>query len=290
MKRIGLLFLGLVLLLPAAPVQADHPAGATARDIRLLQDDLENLDDVIGRLDPADSRTADFRRREQRLRDEVVALRDSIQRHRRDNREGYGASKQAVDDLRQDIRTLETDIDRSYAGRYPAGDPTVAEGTRVQVRLEDALSSRTARIEDRVEATVDYPVRDSSGRIVIPAGSRVVGRVTDVDRAQRPARGGEIDIAFDTLYVGNTRYDLRGRVVSVGDEVNPGSNTGERAGIGAVLGGVLGGILGGTKGALLGVVIGGTGGVASSRGEEVELPAGTILTVELDRALSARRF
>jgi hypothetical protein len=244
MKRIALIFLGLALLLPAAAVRADHPGGATARDIRLLQDDLQNLDDLVAQLDPADSRTAEFRRREQRLRDEVITLRDEMQRHRRDNTEGYGASKQAVDDLRQDIRSLETDIDRAYAGRYPAGDPTVTEGSRVQVRLENAVSSRTARIEDQVEATVDYPVRDSAGRIVIPAGSRVVGRVVRVKRAERPLHGGEIDIAFDTLYVGNTRYDMRGRVVSLDEDVDR-SDTGKRAGIGAVLGGVLGGKLAG---------------------------------------------
>jgi hypothetical protein len=159
----------------------------------------------------------------------------------------------------------------------------------VQVRLEDSLSSRTARLEDRVEATVDYPVRDSSGRIIIPAGSRVTGTVTRVQRAQRPLRGGELDIAFDSIYIGNTRYDLRGRVVSIDEDIDRG-DTAERAGIGAVLGGVLGGLLGGTKGALIGLVIGGGGGVVSSRGDEVELPAGTILTVSLDRPISARRF
>jgi hypothetical protein len=288
MKRIAFIVLGLGLLLPAAPVRADHPGGATSRDIRLLQDDLENLDDLVSQLDPSDSRTAEFRRREQRLQDDVVALRDAMQRHRRDNTEGYGASKQAVDDLRQDIRTLQSDIDRAYAGRV-AGDYTLGEGTRLQVRLEEPISSKTARIEDRVEATVDYPVRDASGRRAIPAGSRVVGRVTDVQRANRPLHSGEIDISFDTLYIGNTRHDLRGRVVSLDQDVDRG-DTAQRAGIGAVLGGVLGGILGGTKGALAGVVIGGAGGVVSSKGDDVELPAGTVMTIQLDRPVTALRF
>jgi hypothetical protein len=288
MKRIALILLGLGLLLPAAPSRADHPGGATPRDIRLLQDDLENLDDVVAQLDPSDSRTPEFRRREQRLQDQVVVLRDEMQQHRRDNTEGYGASKQAVDDLRQDIRSLQNDIDRAYSGRY-SGDYTLGEGTRLQVRLDEPISSKTARIEDRVEATVDYPVRDSSARLAIPAGSRVVGRVTSVQRANRPLHSGELDIAFDTLYIGNTRYDLRGRVVSLDQDVDRG-DTAKRGGIGAVLGGVLGGILGGTKGALAGVVIGGAGGVISSKGDDVELPSGTILTVQLDRPINARRF
>ena len=288
MKRIAFILLGLGLLLPAAAARADHPEGATPRDIRLLQDDLENLDNVVAQLDAGDSRTPEFRRREQRLQDEVVALRDEMQRHRRDNTEGYGASKQAVDNLRQDIRSLQGDIDRAYAGRY-SGDYTLGEGTRLQVRLENPISSKTARIEDRVEATVDYPVRDGSGGMAIPAGSRVVGRVASVQRANRPLHSGELDIAFDTLYIGNTRYDLRGRVVSLDQDVDRG-DTAKRAGIGAVLGGVLGGILGGTKGALAGIVIGGAGGVVSSKGDDVELPAGTVMTVQLDRPINARRF
>jgi len=288
MKRFALILLGLVLLLPAAPVRADHPGGATARDIRLLQDDLENLDELVAQLDPADSRTSDFRGRERRIQDDVVALRDAMQRHRADNREGYGASKQAVEDLRQEIRTLESDLDRSYASRHPSRDMTLGEGSRVQVRLEEPVSSRTARVEASVEATVDYPVRDSSGRTVIPAGSRVVGTVTNVQRAQRPLRGGQLDLTFNSIYLGSTRHDVRGRVVSIDENVDRGKTAG-RAGIGAVLGGVLGGILGGSKGALIGVVIGGTGGVVSSRGEEVELPAGTILTLQLDRPLTTAR-
>lgn len=287
MKSFALIALGLALLLPAGPAMADHPGGATARDIRLLQDEIENLDHLLSTLDPADSRAGDFRRREQQIRDDVMALREQMRQHRRDNREGYGASKAAVDDLRERIRALESDIYRSSASRYPTGDLAIGEGTEMQVRLEQSLSSRTARMEDRVEATVDYPVRDSSGRILIPAGSRVVGTVRKVQRAQRPARGGELELAFDSIYIGSTRYDISTRVVSIDEGLDRG-DTAERAGLGAVLGGVLGGLLGGTKGALIGLVIGGTGGVVSSRGEEVELPEGTILTLALDRPLSAR--
>src|SRR5262245_49849786 len=153
MKRLAFILLGLGLLHPAAPARADHPEGATPRDIRLLQDDLENLDDLVAQLDPADSRTPEFRRREQALQDRVVTLRDEMQQHRRDNTEGFGASKVAVADLRRDISSLQGDIDHAYVGRY-TGESTLPEGTRLQVRLEQPISSRTARIEDRVEATV----------------------------------------------------------------------------------------------------------------------------------------
>ncbi len=279
----------LALIGPAASARADHPRGATSQDLVLLQDDLENLEDVLSTLDPADSRTADFRRREQRLQTRVVNLRTQIERHRRNESAGLGASKATVDDLRANIRSLHDDIRQAYSGRYGTRELSLPRGTQVHVRLDQALSSRTARVEDRVDARVELPVRDDSGRVVIPAGSRVWGTVADVDRAQRPARGGEIDIRFDSVEVGSQRLDIRSRLVSIDDQAVRGQQA-KRAGIGAALGGLLGGILEGKAGALVGIVVGGAGGIVSSKGEDVELPAGTVVTVELDEPLSASRF
>jgi len=287
MKRYALLLCGLAFLGPAAPARADHPGGATRADVRMLQDDLENLDDTLATMDPNDGRTADFRRREDQIQNDVTRLRDEMQLHRDNPDEGFGASKAAVDDLRQRIRTLDEDIDRTSSTRLGSGDRNVAEGTRMYVRLEQPLSSRSARLEDRVEGRIDAPVRDGSGRVAIPAGARVVGTVRNVQRADRPMHGGQIDVAFDALYVNNTRTDLRGRVVAI-DEDND-NRTAKHTGIGAALGGVLGGILGGTKGALLGIAVGGGGGFVSSK-DDVELPAGTVVTVQLDGPLAARRY
>ena len=55
------------------------------------------------------------------------------------------------------------------------------------------------------------------------------------------------------------------------------------------LGAVLGSVIGGKKGAVVGILVGGTGGLAASRGEEVDMPEGTILNLTLDRGLTVRR-
>lgn len=286
MNRYAFILCGLVLAAPL-PARADHPGGATRSDVRMLQDDLANLDDTLATLDANDSRTAEFRRREQQIQDELGRLREDIQAHREDPDLGLSASKEAVDELRLRIRTLDEDVDRYSSRRFGTERP-VQQGTRMEVRLEQSLSSRSARLEDRVEGAVNVPVRDASGRVAIPAGSRVVGTVTRVQRADRPLHGGELELVFDSVYVGNTRMDLRGRVVGF-EDVNNDGRTAKRTGIGAALGGVLGGILGGTKGALIGIAIGGGGGFVSSK-DDVDLPAGTVVTVELDRSLSARRY
>ena len=109
--------------------------------------------------------------------------------------------------------------------------------------------------------------------------------VRDVEAAQRPSKAGRIDIEFDSIYLDHTRFDMRGRVA----EIRESGERAKKAGIGAAVGGILGGILGGKGGAIAGILIGGGGTVAATKGEDVELPAGTVLTVRLERALVITR-
>jgi hypothetical protein len=284
--------LALVVLGFALPVSAqvrDRAGEATTRDLQRLQDSLANLDEALGALDPADQGTREFRQRADEIGEELVWLKVEIRRQQRGGG-GLGASREEVDGIRRDIADLQGDIEEAQDGgrRGQAREVTLPEGTEIQVRLEDPLSSASARVEDRVEATVAAPLRDR-GRVVLPAGTRVRGVVRDVERAQRPARSGKLDLSFDTIYVDDrTRTRLYSRVVSL-KETMEGSDKAEKAGIGAVLGGVLGTILGGKKGAIIGVVVGGTGGVAASKGEDVSLPAGTILILSLERPLTVSR-
>src|SRR5262249_58795066 len=51
----------------------------------------------------------------------------------------------------------------------------------IGLQMESSLSSERSRVEDRVDARVTRDVM-SGGRVAIPAGSRVIGSVTLVDR------------------------------------------------------------------------------------------------------------
>jgi hypothetical protein len=176
-----------------------------------------------------------------------------------------------VDDLRDDI-------DRAFDGG--SREQRLPEGTSIEVRLSHSLSSRVARREDRVEAVVAQPVR-ADGVLALPAGTPVRGVVTRVEAAERPSKPGRIEIEFDAVYLDDTRVDMRGRVA----EIRESGGAAEKAGIGAVIGGVLGGILGGKGGAIAGILMGGGGAVVATKGEDVELPAGTVLTIRLERPL-----
>lgn len=288
MKKLAALPAALLLVLAALPAAADHPGSATTADIRSVQADLNNLEEAVRNLPTAHPRYNEFKDRVDEVRENVTYLRVQIRRHQRTNAEGVGASLDDVNWVRQEIRALHDDVLNATNRRFSTGRMTIPEATEMQVRLDTPLSSRTARAEDRFEATVMMPVYVEN-RMVIPAGARVRGTVVSAEPADRPARGGKLDLAFNSIELEDrTRVDVRSRVVSISENMDR-SETGQKAGMGAALGTLLGSLIGGKKGALVGLIVGGAGGAITTRGEEVELPEGTILTLRTERPVDLRR-
>jgi hypothetical protein len=279
-----------LLMAMALPAAADHPGSATTRDIQRVQADLNNLEAAVRDLPTSHARYAEFRDRTDEIRDNVTYLRVQIRRHQRTNpnSDALGASVEDVSWVRREIRSLHDDVLTATNRRFATGRMTLPVATEMQVRLDTPLSSRTARAEDRFEATVMNPVYVDN-RMVIAAGDRVRGTVVSAEPADRPARGGKLDLAFDSILLeDNTRLDVRSRVVSISENMDR-SETGEKAGMGAALGALLGAVVGGKKGALLGLIVGGAGGAITTRGDEVELPEGTILTLRTEQPVDIRR-
>ena len=275
----------LVFVAATAPAFADHPAAATSEDLRALRTEVNRLDDSFSALEAENPRAAEFREREAEIREDLTWLGGEIRRHQRDESQGLGATKTAVDKLRGRITDLRNDIDDAYDQPSSRADvSSVPDGTEISARLEDTVSSKTARVEDRVTATIAEPVT-VQGRRAVPAGTEVRGLVRRVERAQRPSKGGRLEIEFDTMMLDGQRVPMDARVVSI----EQGGVDKKRAGLGAVIGGVLGAVLDGGKGALIGAIVGGGGAVVASEGEDVELPAGTVLTLRLARPLAVAR-
>ena len=153
----------------------------------------------------------------------------------------------------------------------------------IGLQLETGLSSERARIEDRVTARVTRDVL-VGGRLAIPAGSRVVGAVTEVDRGGRLKERARLAISFHTLVLGNgTEVALRTETITrEGDP--PADESSRKIGGAAVGGAILGAILGGGKGAVIGGMAGAGGGaamvMAGDRNAATFQP-GTIVTVRL---------
>lgn len=281
-------FLLMALAVAAPPAPAFQATTARYYDVQRLQDDLAVLEDSLAAVPTSHPRHREFQRRADALNQDLVQLRDDIGRGRSDSR-GLGVSLDEVNRVRDRIRSLQSDIDNALDRRWTGtGSVVVPEGTELTVRLEQPLSSRTARVEDRVEATVARPVY-VDGRMVIPSGARVRGTVTQAEPAQRPTRGGRLNVSFDRLILDDgTTVDIPARVVQVREDIVSGE-TAKRGAIGAALGGILGRVIGGTKGALIGVLLGGAGGAITAAGDDVELPEGTVFTLRLERPATVLR-
>ena len=181
---------------------------------------------------------------------------------------------------RMNTASNNTTTARPRSDRYGQSRRELPSGSEVDVRLQTPLTSDTAQVEDRVEATtmVDLYRGDE---LLVPAGSMLEGYVSSVDRASRTDRQGSLTIMFTKLTVNGRAHDVRAYVTQA---LESEGLKGElpRVGAGAGIGAIIGGILGGTKGAIAGILIGSGGVLAATEGKDVHLPAGTVLRVRFD--------
>lgn len=164
---------------------------------------------------------------------------------------------------------------------------TVESSSVIGIRLDTAVSTRTARAEDRISATVSREV-SVAGRVAIPVGARLEGTVTTVDRGGKFRERPRLGLRFDTMILTDgTRLSIQTDTIFREGE-SPSADATARVGAGAVAGAILGGVLGGKKGAILGGAAGAAGGaatVATADGHDTALREGAPLTVRLTEDL-----
>ncbi len=165
-----------------------------------------------------------------------------------------------------------------------AAPVTIPAGTAIAARTATAVTSATARVEDSVSATTIGDVT-IDGRTAIPAGSRLLGSVTAVERAGRMSGSDRIAVRFHTLVYNGVETPLETTLFTRNGPGQASQNAG-RIGGGAAVGAVLGAIFGGGRGAAIGGAIGAGGGsaaAAAQRAAPVVLEAGETLTLRTRR-------
>lgn len=183
---------------------------------------------------------------------------------------------------------------------------TVPSGKKIRVRMNETISSKTARIGDRFTAIVTEPVYSTGGVIVIPIGSELVGRVDAVKSARKGGNVGEIDASFIQVVLPNgAKRAINGSLTELvsndAKSDSEGTASGDKTkhrkvkfiGGGAAGGLLLGAAVGGGKGALIGGIIGGVGGLIAetqTKGEEAEVKSGTEFGVYLNQSVSMPKF
>ena len=177
------------------------------------------------------------------------------------------------------------------------------EGTRIQVRLESTLNSKTNRQGDRFTVKVIESVQ-IHGKEVIPAGTTVEGRVAAVTHSGRIKGRAEVNLSYERLIFPNgfsetivasqaeldntQKEQIDRREGTILGESNPKRSAAE-IGAGAAIGASIGAVAAGRKGAALGA---GAGGLISlihvlrRSDNEIEIPSGTLMVIRLDRPLT----
>jgi hypothetical protein len=158
----------------------------------------------------------------------------------------------------------------------------------IGLQLDSSLSSERAQIEDRVDARVTRDVT-AGGRVAIPAGSRVIGAVTLVERGGKIKERARLGVRFHTVvFADGTELPIKTEPVFREGE-SPSGESARKIGGAAAGGAILGAILGGGKGAVLGGAAGAAGGTAATMAggrNAASLSAGTVITVRLTDPVS----
>lgn len=179
----------------------------------------------------------------------------------------------------------------SPAFRRSAREVTIPAGTLLRLRVTRGFGSDISRVEDPVSATLAHGVF-VDGRSVLPAGSQVTGYVSDARRPGRVKGRGRVAVRFTQIEPANESATYR---VSTRPWVAIAPATKKKdaltIGVPAAGGAIVGGLVGGKKGAAIGAAAGGGAGTAvvlTTRGKDVRVGRGAILTVRLTEPLTIR--
>jgi len=168
-------------------------------------------------------------------------------------------------------------------GALAQSDHVLRSGTEIKVRTDTSIPAKPPA-NAKYTATVSNDVKDSTGAVLIPRGSRA----TLV--AEPTSDGKDTNLDLRSVNINGQRFLLEAQGKSSGSApggLGANKRTAKYVGGGAAIGAVLGALLGGGKGAAIGAILGGAGGAGAQvyTGKGKELPAETELSYKLAQDL-----
>lgn len=167
-------------------------------------------------------------------------------------------------------------------------------GAAFDVSVTTPVNTGTSNVGDKIEATLLQPLKTADSTVIANSGAVLRGEITELKRASHSKSEEDratIKLNFTSIETVDGEKTLNATVVSV--DLTAGG-TGKRdalvIGGAAALGAVLGKIIGkDTKGAVIGAVGGavlGTGAMIAAKGHEMDVPAGTKITLRAEEPIS----
>ncbi len=163
---------------------------------------------------------------------------------------------------------------------------TIPAGTTLSVTLLSTVASNKSKVEEPIKGSIAKDVT-ISGETALPIGTQILGSVTEAAESGRVKGRASVAFRFDRLVIdGET---VRVQTASVEREAAADKRSDVKKGaLGAGAGAIVGGVIGGGSGAAVGAVAGGAGTVLATKGGEVEIPSGTVVSVLVQDPITVR--
>lgn len=194
-------------------------------------------------------------------------------------------------------------ITSEAGGDAPTNDPvsdrdrhperSLESGARIDATIDNALTSRTDKVGETLQATISNDIKDNAGNVVIPSGSTAMLRISQLEPGsdQGPADGA-LSLIVSSITVNAQEYPVTATLDPVAHHMEGrGVTTDEAAKIGAgtVIGAVAGHLIGkDNKGTVIGGAVGAVAGTAVAvhyAVRDVVVSAGTPIAFTLSRSL-----
>lgn len=176
------------------------------------------------------------------------------------------------------------------------GNVALQSGTQIAAQLQNSLDVQKARVGDQVVLKTTSAIKQN-GQVVVGKGSRLVGRVTEVQQKAKGNGMSKVGILFDQIESGKMTMPIQATISSItqarasvndtvdadvsGSSTANGSARSQRNSSGS--GGLLGGVTN-TVGGVVNSTAETVGGVTNSVGQTV---GGTLRGIQISQSASA---
>ncbi len=163
---------------------------------------------------------------------------------------------------------------------------TIPAGTSLSVTLLSTVASNKSKVEDPIKASIakDVIISDVTA---LPVGTQILGSVTEAAESGRVKGKASVAFRFDRLVVDGETVRVQTATVQREAAADKRSDV-KKGALGAGAGAIVGGVIGGGSGAAVGAVAGGAGTVLATKGGEVEIPSGTVVSVLVQDPITVR--
>lgn len=178
----------------------------------------------------------------------------------------------------------------SPAAIAPAGGPAIAANSHLQAELQKSLDVKHARVGDEVVLKTTSSIKQD-GSVVVPKGSRLFGKVTEVQQRTKNGAESRLGLLFDRIEGKDLSVPVTASIIAItnahaaaavddvfASDMSGSSATSARTSSSG--GGLLGGgVVGGATSTVGGVLNGATNTVGSIAGTATQTAGGATRTV-----------